>query len=69
MRTRVSSGAASCRLFFISIAMLLAVASALPVGLFAQDFGFGRHNQRFPFQFYPGNLVVSRTVYDNRAAM
>ncbi len=31
-------------------------------------FGFGRHNQRFPFQFYPGNLVVSRTVYDNRGS-
>jgi hypothetical protein len=37
---------------------------ALPPGLSAQEFSFG-----FPQapQFWPGNLVVSRSVYDNRA--
>ena len=46
-------------------AMALAVL-ALPSALSAQDFGHDRP-QFFP-QFFPGNLVVSRSVYDNRAA-
>ncbi|HEX4064912.1 MAG TPA: hypothetical protein VHZ09_02730 [Acidobacteriaceae bacterium] len=44
---------------------LAAIATlALPLSLSAQEFSFG-----FPPlpQFWPGNLVVSRSVYDNRA--
>jgi hypothetical protein len=40
---------------------------ALPSALSAQDFGHD-HGPRFFPQFFPGNLVVSRSVYDNRAA-
>jgi hypothetical protein len=45
---------------------LAAVATlALPLSLSAQDLNFGF----LPFpQLFPGNLVVSRSVYDNRAA-
>jgi len=46
----------SARIFAAAISLF-----AVPAGLAAQDGFFG-----FP-QFYPGNLVVSRTVYDNRA--
>ncbi len=39
-------------------------AMALPLSLTAQNSPFPWHPQS---QFYPGNLVVSRSVYDNRA--
>ena len=45
-----------------SIAILTVAALSVPLSLSAQDFGF-EHSQ----PFYPGNLVVSRSVYDNRA--
>ncbi len=38
-------------------------AAALPHAVSAQDFG-----RQPEFQFYPGNLVVSRSVYDNLAS-
>jgi hypothetical protein len=43
-------------------ALALAIV-ALPVSLTAQD----RTHDQSGSQFYPGNLVVSRSVYDNRA--
>lgn len=47
------------------IAILATAAAMFPLSLSAQNpwFGFPRRQQ-----FYPGNLVVSRSVYDNRAA-
>lgn len=45
---------------FVAIAAMAAMA--FPLSLTAQDFGFG-----YQQPFYPGNLVVSRSVYDNRA--
>ena len=65
MQFHASSGARSQRLRRVS-AMFFAVILAVPVGLVAQGFGGDRDDHR-PFQFIPGNLVVSRTVYDNRA--
>ena len=47
---------------FRAIAPLALATLALPAGLHAQDFGFPQHSQ-----FYPGNLVVSRSVYDGNA--
>ena len=46
------------------IALAAVATLAFPLGLSAQDFGF-----RFPQfpQLFPGNLVVSRSIYDNRA--
>lgn len=46
-----------------SIAIFTVAALALPLGLSAQDFGF-----QHPQPFYPGNLVLSRSVYDNQAS-
>ena len=48
-----------------SVALLVMAALALPLGISAQDYGFG---YRYRQQFYPGNLVVSRSVYDNQAS-
>jgi hypothetical protein len=45
------------------VAFAATAALALPFSLSAQDFGFD-HSQ----DFRPGNLVVSRSVYDNRAS-
>lgn len=47
-----------------SVAILALAAFASPVTLSAQEFGFGF--PQFP-QFFPGNLVISRSVYDNLA--
>jgi hypothetical protein len=47
-------------LSFRAIAPLALATLALPLGMQAQDFGFPQRTQ-----FYPGNLVVSRSVYDN----
>lgn len=47
--------------FSCAIASVALVALAAPLTLSAQD---GSHGER---KFYPGNLVVSRSVYDNRA--
>jgi hypothetical protein len=47
-----------------SIALAAVATLALPLSLSAQDFGFGFPP---PPQFFPGNLVVSRSVYDNQA--
>jgi hypothetical protein len=47
---------------FGSIAMAATVL-ALPLSLSAQNFGF-----EYQQPFYPGNLVVSRSVYDNNPA-
>lgn len=61
--TRKYSGGAPRRcmkLHFIASAALAALA--LPFSLSGQEFGFP-HQQ----PFFPGNLVVSRSVYDNRA--
>ncbi|MFP5228933.1 MAG: hypothetical protein ACLGXA_15045 [Acidobacteriota bacterium] len=46
-----------------SIALMAVAALSLPLSLVAQDFG-GEHRQALD----PGNLIVSRSVYDNRAA-
>jgi hypothetical protein len=48
-----------------SMALAAVVTLAIPLSLSAQDLNFG-----FPPipQLFPGNLVVSRSVYDNRAA-
>ena len=53
-----------CRILAGSVAALAFAAFALPANLSAQEFGFGF--PQFP-QFFPGNLVVSRSVYDNLA--
>ena len=45
------------------LAAVAALGAALPLSLSAQD-----DNDQDHFQFYPGNLVVSRSVYDNRAS-
>ena len=62
MTTTASGSAARRRVRTGSIALFAVAALALPLSLSAQDFGFG-HAQ----PFYPGNLVVSRSVYDNQA--
>jgi hypothetical protein len=49
------------------IAALAMAALALPLTLRAQNFGFG--NGFGPQQpLYPGNLLLSRSVYDNQAS-
>jgi hypothetical protein len=48
-----------------SIALAAVATLALPLSLSAQDFGSGF---RPAPQFFPGNLVVSRSVYDNLAS-
>jgi hypothetical protein len=50
------------------LALAVAAALAIPMSSFAQGLGFGHHDDQHSFRFYPGNLVVSRTVYDNRAS-
>jgi len=45
---------------FRAAVLSAAAALALPLALPAQNFGFPQR-----LQFYPGNLVVSRSVYDN----
>jgi len=67
MKTRLSGGM-PLRFLSGSLALLAAAAIAVPSSLIAQRFGFGHRDDHRPFQFYPGNLVVSRTVYDNRAS-
>ncbi|MGC2638318.1 MAG: hypothetical protein WA294_14135 [Acidobacteriaceae bacterium] len=47
-------------LSFRAISPFLLAGLALPLGVHAQEFGFPQHTR-----FYPGNLVVSRSVYDN----
>lgn len=68
MRLRASSGIFAQPLCSISTSVLLTAALAIPTSVCAQDFGFGHGDDHRPFQFYPGNLVVSRTVYDNLAS-
>jgi hypothetical protein len=46
-------------------ALLAMAALALPLTLRAQNFGFGYGPQQ---PLYPGNLLVSRSVYDNQAS-
>ncbi len=53
-----NSGSAMRRCVLGAIATLALAAFAFPASLSAQE---------FPHPFYPGNLVVSRSVYDNRA--
>jgi hypothetical protein len=48
-----------------SIALAAVATLAFPLSLSAQDFGF--RLPQFP-QLFPGNLVLSRSVYDNRAS-
>ncbi|MGB7134897.1 MAG: hypothetical protein WBD46_06395, partial [Acidobacteriaceae bacterium] len=58
-------GSARARRMQKGLPALIALAAlALPLTLSAQGFPFG-----FPQQphFWPGNLVVSRSVYDNQA--
>lgn len=45
---------------FRALSPFLVAGLALPLGVQAQEFGFPQHTR-----FYPGNLVVSRSVYDN----
>ena len=63
--TKLSVGLRPRRFILSAIASALALIAFAP-SLSAQDWGFPRQ-PRF-FQFFPGNLVVSRSVYDNRAS-
>ncbi len=63
MKSHAFSGIFPQRLPSSAVAALVLAALASPFTVFAQ--GFGRPGQ---LQFYPGNLVVTRSVYDNRAA-
>jgi hypothetical protein len=61
MTPAASSTQPSRRLLAIGMAALALTAIAAPLAASAQNF------EREP-QFFPGNLVVSRSVYDNRAS-
>ncbi len=62
MTASVQCGALLRRVRSGLLSTLAVAALSLPLSLSAQDFGFD-HSQ----PFYPGNLVVSRSVYDNKA--
>jgi len=62
--TRVSVGGRGPRRIVLGAAASLLAILALAPSLSAQEWAFpGPH--RFFIQFYPGNLVVSRSAYDN----
>ena len=50
---------------FITLAAMATLV--LPLNLSAQELGFGFGFLPIP-QLFPGNLVVSRSVYDNQAS-
>jgi hypothetical protein len=68
MNIRVCGGMLSRRAVFGFAACAAMASGAFSVSLSAQDFSFGHSGNHGQFQFYPGNLVVSRSVYDNRAS-
>jgi len=63
MKRSLSGGVFSRRIALACSAAVAAVALSAPISLSAQDFGFGFERPHF----FPGNLVVSRSVYDNLA--
>jgi hypothetical protein len=65
MTAQASGRACGRRMQKGSIALVAVATFALPLSLSAQDLNFGF----LPFpQLFPGNLVVSRSVYDNQAS-
>ncbi|HZZ39809.1 MAG TPA: hypothetical protein VFE06_11800 [Acidobacteriaceae bacterium] len=57
-------GCATRRCALCAVAAFALAALAFPTSLSGQEFPLGLR----PQPFYPGNLVVSRSVYDNRAS-
>lgn len=65
MKTRLWTGVSAPRISVQVLALAVAAGFSVPSSLSAQGFGRGHGDDHRPFQFEPGNLVVSRTVYDN----
>jgi hypothetical protein len=69
MTAQTAGRARGRRMQKVSIALAAVATLALPLSLSAQDFGFGFLPLPIQIpQLFPGNLVVSRSVYDNQAS-